>query len=260
MRQLKSRWPYLVLALLLSYTVLSLVPPTVWTDNIAAVALLLGITAVAIFVYFRWLRSRLGFLRSWPTPVANARIRRILSLGDFSPRTARTPRQIALSMLILSFMIVLPFSLWLTLFGTDFDGFGETASRLSVLILLGTLLLGPVFHGLAFRLRVKYDLKSGLLAILMYLPIFILLLAVLMHSFLFLVDDDLEFLTISWSDMFIPTYMGTMLCVLMVLLFRVGISPLPAPTLTTHRLYRMSEMATFLVSLAGLAIILILAS
>ena len=98
MRQLKSRWPYLVLALILSYAVLSLVPPSIWADNLAVVALVLGLTGVALFAYLRWLRGRLNFLRSWPTPAANAKIRSILSLGDFSPRTARTPRQIALSL------------------------------------------------------------------------------------------------------------------------------------------------------------------
>ena len=263
MRQLKSRWPYLVLALILSYAVLSLVPPSVWADNLAAVGLVLGLTGVALFAYLRWLRGRLNFLRSWPTPAANAKIRRILSLGDFSPRTARTPRQVALSLLILPLIVLLAavvgVALALAFSGDGLTGIRETAPGMSVMFFLGAVLLGPVFHGLTFRLRARYDLRSALLSIAIYLPIFIMMMTVLFHLGWFLVVDDQDFLTISLDGMIIPTYSGALFCLLTVLLFRVGISPAPAPALTTHLMYRVSERMTFLVALTSLAIIVVLA-
>ena len=263
MQQLKSRWPYLVLALIVSYAVLNLFPPSVWADNIAAVTLVLGIAGVSLVVYFRWLRGRLGFLRSWPTPAANARFRRILSLGDFSPKTAHTPKQIALSLLILPLITflaaVVGVALAHALSGDGLAGVRERVPSMSVMFFLGAVLLGPVFHGLIFRLRARYDLRSALLSIAMYLPIFIMIMTVLFHLGWLLIVDDQDFLAISLSDMFIPTYFGAMICVLTVLLFRVGIKPEPAPLLTTHRLYRMSEAATFLVSLTFLAIVVTLA-
>ena len=261
MRQLRSKWPYLVLALLLCYTVLSLVPPSVWVDNIAAVALFLGIIAVTLLGYFRWLRGRLHFLRNWPTPATNARIRRILSLADFSPKTARTPKQIALSLVVIP-LIVVPFplaSIAVTLFDSNLDGLPEKAARLGVLTLLASLLLGPVFHGLVFRLRTKYDLRNAHLSLLMYLPITIFVLTAWLHLAQFFFVDDRDFLTISLFDMFIPSYFGALMCVLTVLLYRVGTSPAPAPALTTHRLYRLTEVVTLLASLTGLAVILMLA-
>ena len=263
MRQLKARWPYLVLALILAYAILSLVPPSIWADNVAAVALALGVMAAAIIVYFGWLRGRLGFLSSWPNPEVNARVRRILTLGDYSPRTARTPKQVALSLLILPLIAflaaVLGVSLAHVLSGDGLSGVRETAPGMGVTFFLGAVLLGPVFHGLIFRLRAKYDLRSAVLSIAMYLPIFITLMTLLFHLGWFLVVDDQDFLTISLDEMIIPTYFGALTCVLTVLLFRVGISPAPAPTLTTYRLYRMSERVTLLVSLTLLAMIMILA-
>ena len=263
MRQLKSRWPYLVLALILSYAVLSLVPPSIWADNVAVVTLVLGLACVSLVVYFRWLRSRLNFLRSWPTPAANAKIRRILTLGDFSPRTARTPKQIVLSLLILPLIALLAAVVGVTLAlafsGDGLTGVRKTAPGMSVMFFLGAVLLGPVLHGLTFRLRARYDLKSVLLSVGMYLPIFILMMTILFHLGWYLFVDDQSFFTISLDEMIIPTYSGALFCLLTVLLFRVGIKPAPAPELTTHLTYRMSERMTFLVSLTLLATIMILA-
>ena len=263
MKQLKSRWPYLVLALILSYAILSLVPPSIWADNLAAVALVLGLTGVALFAYVRWLRGKLGSIRSWPSPEVNARVRRILTLGDFSPRTARTPKQIVLSLLILPLIALLGavagVALVLAFSGDGLTGIRDTARGMSVMFFLGAVLLGPVLHGLTFRLRARYDLKSVLLSVAMYLPIFILMMTILFHLGWYLVVDDQSFFTISLDEMIIPTYTGALFCLSTVLLFRVGIKPAPAPELTTHLTYRMSERVTFLVSLTLLATIVILA-
>ena len=49
-------------------------------------------------------------------------------------------------------------------------------------MLLGLVLVNPVLHGLVFRLRTKYDLKSALLSIVMYLPMFTFAIIALLHS------------------------------------------------------------------------------
>ena len=197
-----------------------------------------------------------------PSPEVNAKVRRILTLGDFSPRTARTPRQIARSLLILPLIALLGAVAGVAqghaLSGDGLTGVRERAPGMSVFF-LGAVLLGPVLHGLTFRLRARYDLRSAFLSVGMCLPIFILMMTVLFHLGWFLVVDDQYFLTISLDEMIIPTYSGALFCLLTVLLFRVGIKPASAPELTTHLIYRMSEMATFLVSLTLLAIIVILA-
>lgn len=76
-------------------------------------------------------------------PKVNARVRLILSLGNFSPRTAVNPKQIVLSMLITPLIILLPM-LMMMLFVNGPEDLGHTASTVVVSTLLGTLLLGPV--------------------------------------------------------------------------------------------------------------------
>ena len=102
------------------------------------------------------------------------------------------------------------------------DGLGgvrKTAPGMSVTFVLDPVLFGPVFHGLMFRLKARYDVSNALLSVLLFLPIFILMMTVLFHVLQFMIDDDVEFLTISLSDMFIPTYFGALISVLTVLLF-----------------------------------------
>lgn len=258
MRLLRTKWPHLILALLLGYAVVSLFPPAVWSDNIAAVSVIIGLIGVSTFVYFKWLRNRLHSLHAWPTPEVNARIRRFMSLGNFSPRTARTPRQIVLSMLITP-LIVLPLTLLMVILVDGLEDFGPTASMLAVSIPLGTLLLGPAFHGLIFRLRARYDLTNALLSVLIYLPVATVISAAMLHLSLALLHREPDSFSISLGDLFIPTYFGALMCVLTVLLYRVGIQSAPAPALTTHRLYRMTEVTVSLASYAVLAVVVLIA-
>ena len=258
MRLLRTKWPHLILTLLIVYTLVSVIPPSVWSDNIVTVAVILGIIAVSAFVYFRWLRNRLHFLHTWPTPEVNARVRLLLSLGNFSPRTACTPKQIVLSMLITP-LIVLPLMLVMVILLNGLEDFGSTASMFTVITLFGTLLLGPVFHGLIFRLRVRYDLTNALLSLLMYLPVAIVMFAAMLHLSLALLDRELDSFSISLDGLLIPGYSGSMMCILTVLLFRVGIQPAHAPSLTTHRLYRMTEVTVSLVSYTVLAVVVLMA-
>ena len=258
MRLLKAKWPHLILALIVVYAVLSLFPPAMWSDNIATAAVILGIILVSVLAYLRWLRNRLHFLHAWPAPEVNAKVRLFLSLGNFSPRTARTPKQIVLSMLITP-LIVLPITLAMVLIGTGPEDFSQTTSMFTVSILLGTLLLGPVFHGLIFRLRIRYNLTNALLSLLMYLPVVIIMIGAMLHMSLALLDRELDSFSISVDGLLLPGYFGVLMCVLTVLLYRVGIQPAPAPSLITHRLYRMTELTVSLVSYAVLAVVALIA-
>ena len=266
MRRLLSKVPHLIVLLLLAYAVVSLVPPSIWNGNRIAVVSILGIILIAFILYFKWPRDRLSFANSWPTPAANSRIRhylRILLLLDYSPRKARTLKQVVLSLLVVPFLTLLLFVLAATiapLFFDVSDGFRGTMLRLGLPMLLGLVLVNPVLHGLVFRLRTKYDLKSALLSIVMYLPMFTFAIIALLHFSTFVLDGETPFLAISWFEVMLASYFGTIACILVVLTHRVGLDPAPAPVITTHRFYQPTEIAVSLGSLVGFVTVVLLAS
>ena len=262
MRQLISRVPHLIALLILCYVVLSLIPPSVWIENLGKSAMVLVVIFVASFVYFRWFRKGMHVLGSWPTPASNTWIRRYLLLLDFAPRTARTPSEVVVSLLIpcLTGLLCSLVVGTVAIARSDSEESRNSAMGLSLMILLGSVALSPVVHGLVFRLRSRYDLRSALLSLVMYVPTFIFVLTVLLHFSLFIGENDREFLSFSWFWIAATSYCGVMMCVLMVVLHRVGIDPKPAPEIVAHPLYRKAELATFMVSLSGLVAIVVLAS
>ena len=261
MKRLLSRWPHLLVIVLLAYTVVSLVPPSVWNENRMAVALILGIIAVGFIMYFKWLRNRPSFLNSWPTPVINSRIRRYLLLRDYTPRTARTRNQVLASLLIpfLTLLLLVTATSAASLLLPVSDRFREIVYSVSFPLILGCAFLIPVLHGLVFRLRARYDLRSALLSIVIYLPIFVFALTGLMHLILFVRDGETPFLSISSFEVLLAGYFGAIACILTVATHRVGIDPEPAPAITTQRFYQRTEMAISLGSLTGIAIVALLA-
>ena len=261
MRQLISRVPHLIVLLILCYVVLSLIPPSVWIENLGKSAMVLVVIFVAIFLYFRWLRKRMHVLGRWPTPASNAWIRRYLSLRDFTARTARTPREVVLSLLIpcLTGLICSLVVGMVTLARSDPEDSLYSAMTMGLPILLVSVALNLALHGLVFRLRSRYELRSALLSLVMYVPISIFVLTVSLHFGLFLGDDDMALLSFSWFWIATMSYCGVMMCVLLVVLHRVGIDPKPAPEIVAHPLYRKAELATFMVSLTGLVAIVVLA-
>ena len=264
MRRLLSKAPLLIVILLLAYVVVSLVPPSVWNDNRIAVALILGIILVAFSIYFKWLRNRLYFLNNWPSPAINSKIHRslrILFLLDYSPRTARTLKQVVVSLLIpvLILLLFVAAASIASLFFPIPDRFREAVSRSGLILLLVFAFVNPVFHGLVFRLRIKYDLRNALLSIVIYLPIFIFVIIAMLHSTWFFLDDETPFLSISWFQIMLASYFGAIACILTVLTHRVGIDPAPAPAITAHRFYQPAEVAISLGSLTGIAIVALLA-
>ena len=261
MKRLLSRWPHLLVIVLLAYAVVSLVPPSVWNENRMTVALILGTIAVAFILYFKWGRNRLSFLNSWPTPVINSRIRRYLLLRDYTARTARTRNQVLVSLVIpfLTLLLLVTAASAASLLLSVSDRFLGVVYSVSPLFLLGAVFLNPVFHGLVFRLRARYDLRNALLSMVIYLPIFVFALTALIHLATFFRDDEAPFLSISWFEISLAGYFGAIACILTVATHRVGIDPEPAPAITSQRFYQRTEMAISLGSLTGIAIFALLA-
>ena len=261
MNRIVSRWPHLLVTVLLVYVVVSLVPSSVWNANRMTVALILGSIAVAFILYFKWLRNRLTILYNWPNPVINSRIRRYLLLRDYTPRTAVTRIQVLLSLLIpfLTLLLLVTASSTATLFLPVSDRFREIVSSVCIPLLLGCVFLIPILHGLVFRLRAKYDLKNALLSIVLYLPIFVFALFVLTHLTTFFGDDEAPILSFSSFEVLLAGYFGAIVCILTVATHRVGIDPLPPPSITAQRFYQRTEIAISLGSLTSIAIVAYLA-
>ena len=140
------------------------------------------------------------------------------------------------------------------------DRFREVAYNVSLPLLLGSVFLNPIIHGLVFRLRARYDLRNALLSMVIYMPIFVFALTALMHLTLFVRDDEAPFLSISSFEVLLAGYFGAIVCILTVATHRVGIDPEPAPAVTAQRFYQRTEMAISLGSLTGIAIVALLAS
>ena len=262
MKRLLSKWPHLLVILLFAYAVVSLVPPPVWNENRMAVVLILGFIVIAFILYFKWLRNRLSFLNSWPTPVINSRIRRYLLLREYTPRTARTRNQVLVSLLMipcLTLLLLVTATSAASLLLPVSDRFREVVYNASLPLLLGCVFLNPVFHGLVFRLRTRYDLKNALLSMVIYLPIFILAITALLHLTRFFLDDETPFLSVKWFEVLLAGYFGAIVCILTVVTHRVGIDPEPAPAITAHRFYQPTEIAISLGSLTGIATVALLA-
>ena len=184
---------------------------------------------------------------------------RALLLPDSTSKTARTRKQICVSLLVPS-LVILPIlisvsqgSIW---FPTE-HGLVATAFRTGSVVLIGIALLNPVVHGLVFRLRVDRDLKGALRSIVVYLPISILASTALVHSMQTLPDTGVPFLSIYLWDILTATQDGIFLCLVTVITHRVGRAPAPAPTITDHRNYWPTEIAVSLGSVAGVAIVVL---
>ena len=265
MRRLLAKVPHLIVLLLLACAVVSLVPPLFWNENRITVSLFLGIIVIAVILYFKRLRNRLYFLNSWPTPATNSRIRhflRILLLLDYSPRKARTLKQVLTSLLVpfLTLLLFIVAAIIVSLFFPVSDSFRDIVFRSGLPLLLGLVFLNPAVHGMVFRLRTKYDLKNVLMTIVIYLPIFIFAIIASLRLTRLLLDGETSFLSISWFEVMLASYVGSIACILLVLTHRVGLDPAPALVITTHRFYQPTEIAIFLGSLVAIATMVLLAS
>ncbi|MDE2837483.1 MAG: hypothetical protein OXL97_08245 [Chloroflexota bacterium] len=139
------------------------------------------------------------------------------------------------------------------------DRIGDTILRSGLYMFAGTVVLNPALHGLVFRLRTKYDFENALRSVVIYLPIFVFATTVLIHAITALSDGETLLFTITWFEITIASYFGALMCVLPVLVHRVGLASEPAPTIVAHRLYQQTERAISLGSLFGVSILLLLA-
>ena len=71
---------------------------------------------------------------------------------------------------------------------------------------------------------------------------------------------DGETFRISSSTVWVTLFFGIFMTALATLLYRVGITPAPAPAFTAHPLYRRIEIAVSIASLAAIATIMLFAS
>ena len=251
---------FVILGIYILLSTLSLtIPSGNWFMSLVVVVIVL---AFALPFLDKAFGDKIPLLKTWPTPAANSRIRHYLSvvaLRDYSPRTATTHKQVALSLLIapLTMLAIISAVYAYSLF-FPLSEFGERFGRSLLWTSPGLCLLYIALHGLAFRLRVKYDVKSALLAMAIHSPMVIL--TVMMWMLLMPFARDGEALRVSWFTVWVALFFGLFTTVLVTLLHRVGITPTPAPGFTAHPLYRRIEIAISLASLAVIATLMLFAS
>ena len=160
----------------------------------------------------------------------------------------------------LTLLLLVVAAIMASLFFDVSDGFRDIVLRSGLPMLLGSVFVYPALHGLVFRLRIKYDLKNALISIVIYLPMLTFAMIALLHFSMFVLDGETPFLAISWFEVMLASYVGSIAWLLLVLTHRVGLDPAPAPVITTHRFYQPTEIAIFLGSLVAIATMVLLAS
>ena len=252
---------FVILGVYILLSILSLtIPSGNWFLSLVVVVIVL---AFALPFLDKAFGDKLLFLSTWPTPAANSRIRHylsVLALRDYSPRTATTHKQVAISLLIapLSLLAIVAAMYTAALF-FPLSERAEDWGRSFRWISLGMSLFYLAFHGLVFRLRVKYDLKSALLALAIHSPM-VTLAVMAWWTLLMPFARDGETFRISSSTVWVTLFFGIFMTALATLLYRVGITPAPAPAFTAHPLYRRIEIAVSIASLAAIGTIMLFAS
>ena len=185
-----------------------------------------------------------------------------LLLRDYTPGRARTPKQVIGSLLIplLTIALLMAAMGTVSFFFAVSDTFRDAMFTSGRLMLMGYVFFHPMFHGLAFRIRLKCDLRNALLSVAVYFPIFMFALMTLMHLMQVLSDSDTPFLAFSWFEVLLAVYFSVVVSILTLLTYRIGSAWPPAPTITAHPYYRRTETAMSLGSLMGIALILLSAS
>ena len=263
LKRMLSRGAFIFLVILVGYFLVSTLWLTIlsgiWIISLVVVVLFLPLALPFVDKAFG---DRLPFLSTWPNPAANSRIRHylsVLALRDYSPKTASTHKQVAVSLLIapLSLLAIIAAMYTAALF-FPLSEFGENLGRTLLWTSLGMSLFYLTLHGLVFRLRVKYDVKSALLAIAIHSPMVIL--AVMTWMLLMPFAREGEAFRVSWFTVWFTFIFGIVMTALLTLLYRVGITPAPAPAFTAHPLYRRIEIAVSIASLAAIGTIMLFAS
>ena len=246
LKRMLSRGAFIFLVILGGYFLVSTLWLTILSGHwILSLLVVVFFLALALPFLDKAFGDRLPFLSTWPTPAANSRIHHylsVLALRDYSPRTATTHKQVAISLLIapLSLLAIIAAMYTAALFFT-LSEFGENLGKTLLWTSLGMSLFYLALHGLAFRLRVKYDVKSALLAIAIHSPMVIL--TVMMWMLMMPFARNGETFRVSWFTVWVTLFFGLFMTALLTLLHRVGITPAPAPAFTANPLYRRIEIA-----------------
>ena len=196
-------------------------------------------------------RERIETARTW---AVRKNVLGALLLRNYTAKRALTRKQVVVSLLLPALFVLLigAVASIVSVFFPVSDRLGEIHKSL-LFMFGGMVVLNPGLHGLVFRLRNGYDLKNALRAIVLYLPINIFAATVYVHSVWAFSDGKTLLSSVTWFEIMLGSYFGAILCILPVLAHRVGFASQPAPSITTHRAYRQTELAISLGSLFGIS-------
>ena len=185
----------------------------------------------------------------------------VLLMRGYTAKTARTQKQVILSLLIpvICFLVLVAAASILLIFFPDTNWLEDAILQPALYMLGGWTVLNPVLHGLTFRLRTKYDLKNSLRTIIIYLPICVFFATVLVHTMSAFLSGKTPLVAITWFEIALAFYLGSLMCILPVLAHRAGVASEPAPAITTHRFYWQTERAVSLGSVLGLSVLFLFA-
>ena len=252
-----SRAAIIVAVILVGYFILSALSLAIPSGNWILILLtVLLVLAIGIPFMDKAFGDKLPFLRSWPSPSTNAKIRRILSAGgsnsSYNMWKASTKKDFIVSTLI-SFA---PF-LILTAIGGVLSLFKPVSPayfRIALYTLIACAIV-PGSFGVGFRLRKRYSLKSALIAIGLFSPINALLIFATFSLLMILQGNSL-----SVSADLMPLICGFSIffTAIMTLLFSTA-RDMPAPPEFTYRLsYVRAEYAASTASYAAILLVFLL--
>ena len=258
-----SRAAFIIAVIFVGYFILSALSLGIQTRSwILLSAVVVLILAFGLPFLDKAFGDKLSLLRTWPTSTINARIRRVLGLrfgflgGNTSFNNPQTGKQVVVS-------IIWVFSLFLILLAIAGVRllFGRTVSD-TLANLLGTAFMVSLsmaaFQFMSLRLSTKYDFRSAVLAIAIYVPIVMLAIST---SIVWdaIIDDDPFRIRRGFFLIFVCGF-GVILTVVTPLLRGLRKPAVPAPAFTATPQFQRAEIAVSVASLAAVAIIFFISS
>lgn len=253
-----SRAAIIVLALLVAYFAFGgIALATALTRNLLALLVVLVIVSALVIPFLDIaFGDKLPFLRSWPTPSSNAKIRRTLSVGGSNSRNSLWRASTKKDLIISALISVAPFLVLISIGGIL--SLFRPVNPLYFRVALYTLLAGsivPGSFGVGFRLRKKYNLKSALIAIGLFSPINALM---ILTTFSLLITLQGNSLSVSAELMPLICGFSIFFTAIMTLLFSTA-RDMPAPPDFTYRLsYMRTEYAASTASYAAILVVFLL--
>ena len=177
----------------------------------------------------------------------------------YSARKAQTNGEVAASLLLpgLWMTMVLGVAFIVCSFVDDAERFREAIINTGAILLPTTAFVHPLIAGMTFRLRLRYDLRSVLLAIAIYWPIYVFVIASLFHVNLVLLNGK-PASDISEVSLIFGSLAAILMCIFPVLMCLSTSSRIPAPSIAAHRYFRQAEIGLCLTALLGIGTILLL--